>query len=41
MKQKQIKLSGKEGFEKYYQDLYGARWQELKKAFQKETNTVE
>ena len=41
MKQKQIKLSGKEGFEKYYQDLYGARWQDLKKAFQKETNTVE
>ena len=41
MKQKQIKLSGKEGFEKYYQDLYGARWQELKKSFQKETNTVE
>ena len=22
MKQKQIKLSGKEGFEKYYQDLF-------------------
>lgn len=41
MKQKQIKLSGKEGFEKYYQDLYGARWQDLKKAFQKKTNTVE
>lgn len=41
MKQKQIKLSGKEGFEKYYQDLHGARWQDLKKAFQKETNTVE
>ena len=41
MKQKQIKLSGKEGFEKYYQDLYGTRWQELKKSFQKETNTVE
>lgn len=41
MKQKQIKLSGKEGFEKYYQDLYGARWQELKNSFQKETNTVE
>ena len=41
MKQKQIKLSGKEGFEKYYQDLYGARWQDLKKSFQKETNTVE
>ena len=41
MKQKQIKLSGKEGFEKYYQDLYGARWQDLKNSFQKETNTVE
>ena len=41
MKQKQKKLIGKDGFEKYYQDLYGARWQELKKAFQKETNTVE
>ena len=41
MKQKQIKLSGKEGFEKYYQDLYGARWQKLKNSFQKETNTVE
>ena len=41
MKPKQIKLSGKEGFEKYYQDLYGARWQELKNSFQKETNTVE
>ena len=30
-----------EDLEKYYQDLYGARWQDLKKSFQKETNTVE
>ena len=41
MKQKQTKLIGKEGFEKYYQDLYGTRWQDLKIAFQKENNTVE
>lgn len=41
MKQKQNKLSGKEGFEKYYQDLYGTRWQDLKIAFQKENKIVE
>ena len=41
MKQKQKKLTGKDGFEKYYQDLYGSRWQDLKNAFQKENNTVE
>lgn len=41
MKQKQTKLTGKEGFEKYYQDLYGTRWQDLKIAFQKENKTVE
>lgn len=41
MKQKQTKLTGKEGFEKYYQDLYGSRWQDLKTAFQKENQTVE
>ena len=41
MKQKQTKLTGKEGFEKYYQDLYGSRWQDLKNVFQKENQTVE
>ena len=41
MKQKSNKLSGAEGFEHYYSELYGERWQALKEAFAKENQAVE
>ena len=46
MKKKSInntkpKLFGAEGFEQYYSELYGDRWQTLKKAFEGEGSSVE
>lgn len=41
MKQNSNKLSGAEGFEHYYSELYGERWQALKEAFAKENQSVE
>lgn len=41
MKQKKEKLFGKEGFEKFYSDLYKERWAFLKESFFKENNSVE
>jgi len=43
MKQKsgKEKLSGPEGFELYYRELYGQRWDSLKKAFEGEGDSVE
>ena len=43
MKQKsgKEKLSGAEGFEQYYRELYGERWDTLKKAFEGEGASVE
>lgn len=35
------KLSGAEGFEQYYSELYGPRWQTLKEAFAGEGSAVE
>lgn len=41
MKQKQNKLFGPEGFEQYYSDIYGERWQSIKEAFKNENQAVE
>ena len=43
MKQKsgKEKLSGAAGFEQYYRELYGDRWDSLKKAFEGEADSVE
>lgn len=41
MKQKQNKLSGAEGFEQYYSELYGERWSSIKDAFTKDNQAVE
>ena len=46
MKKKSInntkqKLSGPEGFEQYYSELYGQRWQTLKNAFEGQGSSVE
>ena len=43
MKQKSAKekLSGEQGFEQYYSDLYKERWQELKQAFSKPSDSIE
>jgi len=41
MKQKQNKLSGADGFEEYYSQLYGKRWSAIKDAFTKENQAVE
>ncbi len=43
MKQKdrQKKLSGAEGFERYYSNLFGPRWQNIKSAFANESDYVE
>ncbi len=38
--EKKEKLSGAEGFEQYYSNLYGSRWQNLKEAFFKENSAV-
>ena len=40
MKQKN-KLAGAEGFESFYGELYGDRWEDLKKAFGEENQAVE
>ena len=39
--EKPEKLSGAEGFDKYYGQLYGQRWEALKAAFEKENQPVE
>ena len=39
--EKPEKLSGAEGFNKYYGQLYGQRWEALKAAFEKENQPVE
>ena len=43
MKQKSAKnkLSGADGFEEYYQGLYGERWQSIKESFAGESSSVE
>lgn len=41
MKQKQNKLSGAQGFEQYYGELYGERWEKIKTAFANENQAVE
>ena len=41
MKQKSAKLSGAEGFEQYYGELYGERWQSIKDSFAGEGSAVE
>ena len=38
--EKKEKLSGAEGFEQYYSNLYGSRWQNLKEAFFKDNSAV-
>ena len=38
--EKKEKLSGAEGFEQYYSNLYGSRWQSLKEAFFKDNSAV-
>ena len=39
--EKPEKLSGADGFNKYYGQLYGQRWEALKAAFGKENQPVE
>lgn len=41
MKQKQNKLTGAQGFEQYYGELYGERWENIKTAFANENQAVE
>ena len=41
MKKEKDKLSGAQGFEKFYSDLYGERWQALKQAFAAPSDSVE
>lgn len=41
MKQKQNKLTGAQGFEQYYSELYGQRWEKIKTAFANENQAVE
>lgn len=41
MKQKQNKLTGAQGFEQYYSELYGQRWKKIKTAFANENQAVE
>ncbi len=38
---KPLKLCGQEGFNQYYSELYGSRWEALKSAFEKENQAVE
>ena len=38
---KKEKLAGPEGFESYYSELYGERWESLKEAFKDENQSVE
>ena len=39
--EKAEKLSGASGFDKFYAELYGRRWEKLKAAFEKENQAVE
>lgn len=39
--EKPKKLSGEEGFNQYYESIYGARWEGLKETFAKENQPVE
>ena len=41
MKKEKDKLAGAQGFEKFYSDLYGQRWQSLKQAFAAPSDSVE
>ena len=43
MKQKSgnQKLSGPDGFEQYYRELYGTRWDDIKKSFEGEGDSVD
>jgi len=41
MKQKQNKLFGPDGFEQFYTQIYGQRWQAIKEAFKNENQAVE
>ena len=41
MKKEKNNLRGAEGFEKYYSELFGERWQSLKDAFSAPTDSVE
>lgn len=41
MKDKTPALKGQEGFEQYYSEIYGSRWQDLKAAFEKENQSIE
>ena len=41
MKKEKDKLSGAQGFEKFYSDLYGERWESLKQAFAAPSDSVE
>lgn len=41
MKQKKEKLSGADGFDKYYTEIYGERWQKLKESLFTENQAVE
>jgi len=41
MKQKIVKLQGIEGFNQFYSELYGERWESLKETFPKENQAVE
>lgn len=41
MKEKNPALKGQDGFEQYYSELYGQRWQALKDSFSKENQSVE
>ena len=41
MKQKSNKLTGAQGFEQFYTQIYGERWNAIKEAFKKENQAVE
>ena len=41
MKQKKQKLCGKSGFEQFYTQIYGSRWEKLKESFYNENQSVE
>lgn len=40
MKDTSKKLSGQEGFESYYREIYGKRWEDIKKSFYTENQSV-
>lgn len=41
MKEKKKTIHGLEAFEQYYKDIYGTRWEDLKKAFTEDNQSVE